>query len=287
MNPEYDRNGIQLYRGDCAAVLSAVNAKANLILTSPPYDALRDYGGHPFDFNAVARACAAALAEGGVLVWIVADARVNGAETGTSMRQALAFMELGLTLHDTMAYVRKGNNGITNQGRHWRAWQYMFVLVNGAKPATANIICDYPRSEKTSVGWHKSGTVRLPNGVMKRQHPRRTPALLPRPNIWVYDAGYNKCHPHSESLAHEHPATFPYQLAVDHIRTWTNADDIVVDPMCGSGTTLSAAIAQGRQGIGVEIHAPYLDIARRRLDIAAAHKANGVDPWGAQISKLF
>ena len=88
-------------------------------------------------------------------------------------------------------------------------------------------------------------------------------------------------------MAHEHPATFPFQLAYDHIRTWTQPGDLVIDPMCGSGTVLSAALALDRRAIGIEIHAPYIDIARRCLMIAARHKREGVNPWGRQISKLF
>ena len=96
MTPYYEQDGVTLYHGDCAEVLPATGVKANLILTSPPYDNLRTYGGHGFDFDRVADACVGALADGGVLVCVVADATVDGSETGTSFRQALGFMERGL-----------------------------------------------------------------------------------------------------------------------------------------------------------------------------------------------
>ena len=72
MKPYYEHSGVSLYMGDCVDVLPQYEAQADLILTSPPYDNLRDYGGHGFDFDKVADACVGALAEGGVLVWVVA-----------------------------------------------------------------------------------------------------------------------------------------------------------------------------------------------------------------------
>ena len=94
--------GIELVNGDCAAVLPP----ADLILTSPPYDDMREYGGYngAFDFDAIAAACVASLAPGGVLVGVVADQIIDGGESGTIFRQALGFKALGLTLHQTLFF---------------------------------------------------------------------------------------------------------------------------------------------------------------------------------------
>ena len=285
MDAPYVVGDARLYAGDLLDVLPAYAERADLLITSPPYDDLRTFGGHEFDFPAVAAACANALAPGGVLVWVVMDARVDGGETGTSMRQALAFMDLGLSLHDTMIYARKGNNGVTHVGRHWRAWQYMYVFARG-RPRTTNIIQDYPRSPKSGTRVSHP-TTRQRDGSMYLSRSYDLPELLPRSNVWVYDAGFNKCHPPAQALAHEHPATYPYELAYDHIRTWTNAGDMVIDPMAGSGTTSAAAIALGRRSVGIEIHPPYADIARRRIDVAERDRLNGVDAYGAQLTRLF
>ena len=95
--------GIELVNGDCAAVLPEL-PPADLILTSPPYDGMREYGGYSnaFDSDAIAAACVANLAPGGVLVWVVGDQVVGGGETGTSFRQPLRFMALGLARHQTL-----------------------------------------------------------------------------------------------------------------------------------------------------------------------------------------
>ena len=97
--------GIELANGDCAAVLPGLTP-ADLILTSPPYDHLREYDGYngAFDFDAISAACAANLAPGGVPVWAVGYPIIDGGESGTSFRQALGFMDMGLIPHQTLIY---------------------------------------------------------------------------------------------------------------------------------------------------------------------------------------
>src|SRR5574343_1116365 len=76
----------------------------DLVVTSPPYDDLRTYGGHTWDFYGVAWQLKRVLKPGGVIVWVVADGTKDGSETGSSMEQALFFRRLGLNLHDTMIW---------------------------------------------------------------------------------------------------------------------------------------------------------------------------------------
>ena len=129
--------------GDCAAVLPGL-PPADLILTSPPYDNLREYGGYngAFDFDAIAAACVANLAPGGVMVWIVGDQIIDGGESGTSFRQALAFKALGLTLHRTMIYERSMPRHEAPT-RYNKSFGFMFVFSNGA-PKTAHPLTDRP-----------------------------------------------------------------------------------------------------------------------------------------------
>ena len=117
--------------GDCAAVLPKL-PPADLILTSPPYDNLRDYGGYndAFDFDAIAAACAGNLAPGGVLVWVVRDAVIDGSETCASFRQAIHFRELGLNLHQTGVYQHWTVAGM-RRNAYYRDFDYMFVFTKG------------------------------------------------------------------------------------------------------------------------------------------------------------
>ena len=248
--------------GDAVDGLPTLDVQADLILTSPPYDNLRTYGGHGFDFDRVADTCVGALAEGGVLVWVVADATVDGSETGTSFRHALGFMDRGLKLHDTMIYER-AFNGPWVANRYDQVFEYMFVFSNGS-PSTANIIADKPnawagdhRKHKGALGRTHDQIVHSPRDVTVGEFGRRM-------NIWRYGVGKYKSAPDFLD-AHDHPAIFPLQLALDHITTWTNPGDLVIDPMAGSGTVSRAAKNLGRNSVAIEIHEPYVDIIRRCL----------------------
>ena len=62
-----------------------------------------------------------------------------------------------------------------------------------------------------------------------------------------------------------HPATFPEHLANDHIISWSNAGDLVLDPFMGSGTTGVACVNTGRRFIGIELDQGYFEIAKTRI----------------------
>ena len=105
----------KIYNCDCLEGMKHIpNASIDLVVTSPPYDNLRTYGGVLDDWNfdkfkGIAQELARILKDGGVIVWVVGDATIDGSETGTSFRQALYFKdECGLNLYDTMIY-RKAN----------------------------------------------------------------------------------------------------------------------------------------------------------------------------------
>lgn len=263
--PYYSDGQTAIYRGDCAEVLPALGVQPDLIVTSPPYDKLRDYGGHGFDFDRVADALVTAMPPGGVLVWVVGDAMVDGSETGTSFRQALGFMERGLRLHDTMIYQKSLPNNPT-PNRYGQTFEYMFVLSHGA-PSTANLIKDRRNSEpgRFRITDHPTGRNRdgsrparkIENGSFRAEFGKRF-------NIWRYSVGLHHSAPDFLE-AHRHPAIFPLQLAKDHILTWSNPGDVVLDPMMGSGTVLAAAKDTGRVGIGIEVEESYCGIAARRL----------------------
>lgn len=91
--------------------------------------------------------------------------------------------------------------------------------------------------------------------------------FLSKTKIWLLEGiRYNvwKCSGCTENI--NHPARFPVKLIVDHIISWSNIDDIVLDPFCGSGTTLVAAERMGRKWIGIELAKEYCELAQKRVD---------------------
>ena len=227
--------------------------RVDMIFTSPPYDGLRSFGGHTerdWDFDAVADAILPTLADGGVIVWLESDAVVDGSESGTSFRHALAFLERGLRLHQTLIYQKWSPNG-TSPNRYFRSHEYMFVLSAG-KPKTANVLCDRKALTPGRVHQRRSGLGRDANGHRGETLNRHvTPDYTKRGTVWFYNPLPGAGHPrHEGNTPYEHPSVNPYYLVADHIRSWTNPGDLVLDPLCGSGTTLRAAIDLGARRRG-------------------------------------
>jgi site-specific DNA-methyltransferase (adenine-specific) len=253
----------EIIRGNCVDIMREIpDNHIDLTVTSPPYDNLRSYKGYEFDFESIAKELSRVTKQGGVVVWVVCDSVVDGSETGTSFRQALYFKEIGFNLHDTMVYQK---NGLTFPcpTRYHHCWEYMFVLSKG-KPKTVNLIHDRPNSRG---GEKISGTYRDTDNSLKTKSGAKRGKFVKeigaRFNVWKYDNGYMKVT--KDKIAYKHPATFPEDLSRDHIISWSNPGDLVLDPMCGAGTTCKMAKLLGRNFIGIDISEEYCQIARERL----------------------
>jgi DNA modification methylase len=232
----------------------------DLTITSPPYDNLRLYGSnYVFDFKNTAKELFRTTKQGGVVVWVVGDQTINGSETGSSFKQALFFKEIGFNLHDTMIY-NKGKCIYPNPKRYHQVFEYMFILSKGS-PKTINLIKD--RKNKWSQSWGKR-TFRQKDGTLKQKDIIKLRDFGVRFNIWQINNGF--MHTTLDKFAFEHPAMFPEALARDHIVSWSNKGDIVLDPMMGSGTTGKMAKILGRSFIGIEIEPKYFKIAQRRIN---------------------
>jgi len=245
----------------------------DLTVTSPPYDNLRSYNNTAvWDYNffcKLAHELFRVTKPGGVVIWIVGDATVKGSETGSSFRQALYFMNCGFRLHDTMIYHKNGFS-YPEINRYYPAFEYMFVFSKG-KPKTAMLITD--RQNKCG-GQPIHSTERKPDGSLllmtsaKDGSNRKIKPIGVRSNVWTYSAG--KGLTTKDSFAFKHPAMFPERLAEDHILTWSEQGDLVLDPFLGSGTTAKMAILNGRHYLGYETNPDYYNIAVRRINEAKA-----------------
>src|ERR1035437_3770897 len=123
----------RIIQGDSAKELAKLPASCIDLTVTSPYDHLRMYNGFTFDFETIAKELYRVTKPGGVLVWVVGDATVNGSETGTSFRQALYFKEIGFNLHDTMIYYKEGLT--LNHNRYEQEFEYMFVFSKGSPTA--------------------------------------------------------------------------------------------------------------------------------------------------------
>jgi DNA modification methylase len=250
---------MQLMLGDCLTRMRELgDGSIDLTVTSPPYDNLRTYNGSlndwtPEKWQAIIAELYRVTKQGGVVVWVVGDATINGSETGTSFRQALHAMECGFRLHDTMIW-NKPHVAFPDANRYYQVFEFMFVLSKGA-PHSFKPIKDRPNK---GAGRKVSGKDRNADGSFKQRtgFGNEYPPFGSRFNVW-------DCANSQRGI--DHPAPFPEALARDHILSWSNPGDVVFDPFLGSGTTGKMAVLNGRDFIGIERDETYFAIAERRI----------------------
>ena len=234
----------------------------NLTVTSPPYDNLRTYHDSltwNFDiFKQIADQLYRVTIKGGIVVWIVGDATIDGSETGTSFEQALYFKKIGFNIHDTMIYSKNSSAypAPRDGNRYTQIFEYMFVFSKG-KPEHYHLICDKPNNYAGQTNWGKKTHYDVTGNLKGTDKIKPIPEVSPRYNIWSYSTGFND--------KTDHPAVFPEKLAQDCIISWSNEGDVVLDPFMGSGTTGKMALRTNRKFIGMEIVPKYFKEAEARI----------------------
>ncbi|HDR8155571.1 TPA: site-specific DNA-methyltransferase [Bacillus cereus] len=242
----------QVYNMDCLEGLRLLpDNHIDLTVTSPPYDDLRAYNGYSFDFENIAKELYRVTKQGGIVVWIVGDRTSNGSETGTSFKQALHFKEIGFNLHDTMIWHKPNAMPQLDKTRFTQSFEYMFVLSKG-KPKIAN-----PLKVPT-----KNGGEFLSRGDGNNQNKNKKGGNV----VNKYRIAFNVYTLSVGGKNYGHPAIFPEKLAEDHILSWSNPGDTILDPFMGSGTVAKMALLNGRNYLGYEISEEYCnEIIKPRL----------------------
>ena len=254
------------YCCDCVEGMKQLDDNSvDLTVTSPPYDNLRTYQDDNFAWNfdifkSVADELYRVTKPGGVVVWVVGDAVDNGSETGSSFRQALYFKEIGFKLHDTMIYEKNSSTfpaKITSK-RYSQVFEYMFVLVKGKKIRDdIKLIADKRNKWAGWMNWGDRSQYTQEGTSMKSGDIKPIPEFSLRNNIWKYAVSFND--------KTGHPAVFPEKLAEDHILSWSNEGDVVLDPFMGSGTTAKMAMLNKRNYIGFEKNHEYWEVSLKRV----------------------
>lgn len=251
----------KIYNKDCVVGLKEVDSNSvDLVVTSPPYDDMRQYNGAISNWNEdafknTAKELYKVMKVGGVVVWVVGDKTKNGSETGTSFRQALYFMECGFLLNDTMIFAKKNPMPEVRQPRYAQEFEYMFVFSKG-KPKTFNPIM-VPTKCGGQVYNSTCKNIDGESGRTKKNFVINSEKV--HGNIFEIAVARNQ----GEK---KHPAVFPEELADIHVKTWSNEGDLVLDPFMGSGTTAVSAIKNKRNYIGFDVNGEYCEMARDRIE---------------------
>lgn len=246
----------KIFNENCIDTMAAMQPESvDMVLTSPPYDDLRNYNGFDLPLEKIIKGLYWILKKGGVVIWVVGDKTEKGSETGSSFKQALSFKENGFSIHDTMIYY-KNNPMPTTGNRYHQHFEYMFAFSKDA-PKTFN-----PITEPTIYNGLANMKNRGKEGTLNYKKVERTKEKKVG-NVFFYSIGGGIST--KDKIAYKHPAIFPEKLAFDQIKTWSNEGDLIYDPFMGSGTTAKVAHLLNRKWIGSEISLEYTEIANERL----------------------
>lgn len=260
----------RIYNCNCLDGLRQLDDNSvDMTVTSPPYDNLRSYrdentgDGCEWNFEVfkpIARELYRVTRKGGVVVWVVGDACIDNGETGSSFRQALYFQELGFKIHDTMIYEKNSSSfpaKLTSK-RYSQIFEYMFVFSKGKIRGDLKLIADKRNKWAGWTNWGEHSQYDAEGNLVKTQNIKPIAEFSLRTNIWRYPVSFND--------KTGHPAVFPEKLAEDHILSWSNEGETVLDPFMGSGTTAKMAMMNNRNFIGFEVNTGYYEASLKRLE---------------------
>ena len=250
---------------DCVEALKKLPDNCiDIVVTSPPYDSIRDYKGFSLDLPSLGKEIYRVLKDGGVAVMVIQDQTKNFGKSLTSFRTIIDWCDnAGFKLFETVVYRKYGAEGAWWNKRFRVDHEYVPIFLKGERPQYFNkehLKIPSKHGGKTMTG----GGTRLTNGVRIDTRSIKINLMKCRGTIWDYLTAGD-----GSRLKHEHPATFPDQLPIDFIKTFCPPKGIVLDPMAGSGTTLVAAANLGCNFIGIDIAEEYCKIAKQRLVIEA------------------
>ena len=255
----------KIYAGDCTAIMGAelADESVDTIFFSPPYDAIRTYGGNgappEFDLHALGKECHRVLKDGGMVGMVINDGTKDYAKSLTTYRTILDWCDnVGFRLFENVIYHRKGAPGGWWRFRFRVDHEYLLIFMKGKRPAYFDK--DLLKVPSKNAGVFKTAGKRLTDGTVDH-YTTVVGATKCRGSVWTYSAMHEV-----KGLRKGHPASMPIGLAIDFIHAFTPPDGVILDPMAGSGTSLVAAKQLKRDWIGIELNQEYIDLAHLRLD---------------------
>lgn len=249
--------------GDAIKIMNSFPSNSvDIIVTSPPYDSVRDYKGFSLDLHATGKELYRILKDGGIVAMVIQDQTKNFGKSLTSFKTIIDWCDnIGFKLFETVIYRKYGAEGAWWNKRFRVDHEYIPVFLKGERPQYFNkehLKIPSKHGGKTMTG----GGTRLTNGVRIATRSITINPMKCRGTIWEYMTAGD-----GSRLKHQHPATFPNQLPYDFIQCFCPPNGVILDPFVGSGTTTVAAKNLGRSYIGIDIAPEYCAIAKKRIEI--------------------
>ncbi len=273
----------QIYSMDCVKGMKLIpDNQIDLVVTSPPYDAIRNYNGFDFDMHATGEQIYRVLKEGGICAVVMQDQTKNFGKSLTTFRTIVDWCDsFGFKLFECVIYRKHGPEGAWWSKRFRMDHEYMPIFLKGVRP-------QYFNKETLKVASKHAGKVMTGSG--SRRTDGSTNPLVTRPinekkcrgSIWDYRENYLKeieddvdecggtvwdylMAGDKDPLKRKHPAPFPDKIPTDFISCFCPPGGIVLDPFAGSGSTCVAAKKLDRKYIGFDVSEEYCELARKRV----------------------
>lgn len=252
-----------VYCGDCVEMMRMIpDSSIDLVVTSPPYDSIRDYkGGLKFDLHKTGLELYRILKSGGIAVMVMQDQTKDYGKTLTTFKTIIDWCDnIGFKLFETVIYRKNGSEGAWWVQRFRVDHEYMPIFLKGDKP-------NYFNKEPLKIPSKHGGKVMTGSGARKTNGETQKTVTRPinltkcRGTIWDYLMAGDK-----NPLKRKHPAVYPDKIPFDFIQCFCPDNGIVLDPFTGSGSTLVMAKKLERNFIGFDIVPEYCDLARERLN---------------------
>jgi site-specific DNA-methyltransferase (adenine-specific) len=247
--------------GDNIEIIKTLPANSvDMVVTSPPYDNIRNYEGFSMDLPELGKQIYRVLKEGGIAVMVIQDGTKNFAKSLTTFRTIIDWCDnAGFKLFETVLYTKHGTPGAWWSKRFRVDHEYMPIFLKGKRPqyfTKEHLKIPSLHGGKIMTG----GATRLTNGKTLKATKIKINKMKCRGTLWEY-----KTCGDGSRLKHEHPATFPDKLPLDFIECFCPPGGLVLDPFNGSGTTCVAAAKLQRNYIGIDSSEKYCGIAKERI----------------------
>jgi modification methylase len=253
----------RLINGDARDLSFLKDESIHLVVTSPPYWNLKRYNELPeqlghiegyeeflAQLEKVWREVLRVLVPGGRLVCVVGDVCVSRRRFGR---------HLVFPLHaDICVLCRKMGFDNLNPIIWHKISNANFEVANGCKflgkPYEPNAII---KNDMEFILMQ-----RKPGGYRKPTEEQRKLSKIDKEefNTW-----FRQIWNITGASTRNHPAPFPLELATRLVRMFSFHGDTVLDPFCGTGTTMIAALRHGRNSVGMDIDPEYCRMAARHL----------------------
>lgn len=274
--------GYLLLSGDSLEIMKRYpDDTFDLVFTSPPYEDARTYGiGFNLKGKKYAEWCVSYFLESlrickGLVAWVIEGKTRNFEYSATPAYLQVLLKEAGVKLRKPGAYVRDGVAGSGGPDYLKNRWEHIICATKNGK---------LPWAEPTAMGWEPiyqrggGATNRKQDGKRILGDRKYAKPKLSNPgNVFfmgcpnsetglICDCGPGGGGNIGNELAHENEAPFPEYLAECYIKTFCPPGGLVLDPFCGSGTTISMAIKNGRSAVGIDIRSEQIDLTKKRIE---------------------